>query len=73
MDVSYDALGERNEHLNPCEGASAHEPEEWIMGAYRTKKELLEILNKNSRVTFTEEDHDDDALYIRVRFEQGEQ
>ena len=58
--------------MNPMDATEARDPEEFIMGAYRTKKELLNYLNQGSRVTFFEDEHWDGQLYIRVKFEETE-
>jgi len=56
---------------NPIdEQPEEREPEEFIMGKYMTKDQLIETLNTGSRVAFAIDDHDDDTLYIRVKFEQ---
>lgn len=56
---------------NPLDEVEAREPEEFIMGKFRTKAELLEMLNLDSRVVFFEDDHSDGQLYIRVNFEES--
>jgi hypothetical protein len=57
---------------NPLDESEARDPEEFIMGEYRTKKELFDYLNQGSRVTFFEDEHADGQLYIRVNFEETE-
>lgn len=49
-----------------------HEPEEFIMGKFRTKAELIEMLNTDSRVAFFVDEHVDGQLYIRVNFEESD-
>jgi len=48
------------------------QPEEFIMGKFRTKAELIEMLNTDSRIAFFEDEHTDGQLYIRCIFEEGE-
>lgn len=56
---------------NPLDELPEREPpQEWIMGKYRTKEELLEMLNKDSRVVFEVDEHESGVLYISVPFEE---
>ena len=51
-----------------CNEEEREEPTEWVMGQWRTKRELRDMLNANSRVVFEEDEHYDGTLYIKVRW-----
>ena len=51
-----------------CNEEDREEHTEWVMGQWRTKEELLDMLNANSRVVFEEDEHEGGVLYIKVRW-----
>ena len=54
-----------------CNEEEMDEPTEWVMGQWRTKEELLEMINTDSRVTIEEDDHHEGVLYLRIPWAQN--
>ena len=68
MRTEIDGLGEWKEHH--LEQPEQEAPQEFINGEWITKEHLLEKLNSNSRVVFSEDEHCDGWLWIKVKFQE---